>query len=194
MARRAVLGAAREAGMTFPSQHDPTHLYFVTATVCGWKHLFAHSPYAEIVLNSLSWLRCKKRMLLFAFVVMPSHLHWIAKPVDRTISEVIQDFGSFTAHEILKRLKADQSRDLLKFFHDQRRDRCHQHSIWQDIQAKNIHSHQFLRQKLDYIHNNPLDKQWRLAATPAEYRYSSACYYDLNAPPIIEVDDIRPWL
>ena len=132
--------------------------------------------------------------MLFAFVVMPSHVHWIAKPIERTIGEVARDFGSFTAHQILRSLQTNQSSDLLKFFHEQRRDRRHQHSVWQDIQAKNIHSQQFLRQKLDYLHNNPLDKQWRLAATRADYPLSSACYYDRNVLPIIEVDDIRPWL
>ena len=102
------------ANMTFSSFHDPSHLYFVTASICGWKHLFAEQKYAQIVLDSLVWLQKEKRILLFAFVVMPSHLHFILKPENKVIDEILQDFGSFTAHTILHQLRMDQRNDLLK--------------------------------------------------------------------------------
>ena len=89
--------------MTFPSFNDPTHLYFITATVIEWKQLFIAHEYARIPLNSLAWLQEQKRILLFAFVLMPSHLHAILKPEVDSIGEIVQQFGSFTAHEILKK-------------------------------------------------------------------------------------------
>lgn len=180
--------------MTFDSRHDPTHLYFVTATVIQWKHLFAETVHANIVLHSLDWLRRNGRLLLFAFVLMPSHLHAIIKPQGCPVDSVIQDFGSFTAHELLKRLRTDGHDDLLQVFHAERRDSIHQHSIWQDIQAKNVYSVAFLHEKIDYIHNNPIDKQWHLASSRAAYRYSSACFYDRDEMPVIPVDDIRSWM
>ncbi len=79
-------------------------------------------------------------MLLFAFVLMPSHLHTIVKPQERSIGKLLDEFGSFTAHAILRQLRQDNERDLLDFFSTQRRDKRHKHSIWQDIQAKNIYS------------------------------------------------------
>lgn len=88
--------------MTFPSFHDAAHLYFITASVIEWKHLFITPEYAIIPLNSLAWLQEQKRLLLFAYVLMPSHLHALLKPESQQIGEIIQDFGSFTAHEILK--------------------------------------------------------------------------------------------
>jgi putative transposase len=180
--------------MTFSSIHHPDHMYFVTASICGWKHLFGDSPYTRIVLDSLSWLREKKRMQLFAFVILPSHLHAILKPQNTTIGELVQDFGSFTAHDILKELKRNKSTDLLEFFNSQRRDMRHQHSIWQDIQAKNVFSKDFLIQKIEYIHQNPISKDWRLVSDRADYKYSSACFYDRGGTPIIEIDDIREYL
>jgi putative transposase len=180
--------------MTFDSRHDPTHLYFVTATIIEWKQLFTETAYANIVLNSLDWLRRNGRLMLFAFVLMPSHLHAIIKPEGRPIDSVIQDFGSFTAHELLKQLRADGRNDLLQLFHAERRDPRHQHSIWQDIQAKNVYSVGFLREKLEYIHNNPVDKQWHLVASRDDYHYSSACFYDRGEMTAIPVDDVRPWM
>ena len=33
-------------------------------------------------------------------------------------------------------------------------------------------------QKLDYLHNNPLQDKWRLAEFPENYKYSSAKFYE----------------
>jgi hypothetical protein len=43
--------------MTFKPHHDPSHLYFVTATVLGWQQIFAEPACAQIVLDSLDWHR-----------------------------------------------------------------------------------------------------------------------------------------
>jgi REP element-mobilizing transposase RayT len=182
--------------MTFKPYHDPTHLYFITATVLGWKQLFVQSVYARIVLDSLDWHRRQRRWQLYAYVLMPNHLHAIVKPLDdHSISGVLQSFGSFTAHAILDALTREAHEDLLAFFAQrQDRDVNKLHQIWQPIQAKNVTSVAFLREKLDYIHNNPIAKKWHVADDRADYVYSSACFYDRGLAPSVEVDDIREWL
>jgi REP-associated tyrosine transposase len=180
--------------MTFPSFNDPSHLYFITASITNWKHLFITPEYANIPLNSLAWLQQQKRILLFAFVIMPSHLHVIIKPESDSIGAIVQQFGSFTAHEILKILRANNQKDLLDLFNRKRRDQRHEHSIWQDIQAKNVYSMDFLQQKIEYIHQNPVAKNWELVEDRADYLYSSAGYYDYGRKPIIEITDINEWL
>lgn len=147
-----------------------------------------------VPLNSLAWMQKEKRILLFAYVVMPSHLHVILKPESNSIGEIVQRFGSFTAHEIVKKLKQQNQKDLLELFRQRKRDPRHDHSIWQDIQAKNIYSLDFLQQKLQYIHQNPIAKDWKLAKDRADYIYSSAGYYDYGRKPIIEITDINEWL
>lgn len=180
--------------MTFSSFQDPSHLYFITASVIEWKHLFIAPEYAAIPLNSLAWLQQHKRILLFAFVIMPSHIHAIIKPEKCSIGEVVQEFGSFTAHKILKQLQSDKQKDLLDVFHQKKRDLRDAYSIWQDIQAKNIYSMDFLQQKMEYIHQNPVGKDWKLAKGRADYLYSSAGYYDYGRKPIIEITDVNKWL
>jgi REP element-mobilizing transposase RayT len=62
-----------------------------------------------VVLNSLNWHRQQGRWRLYAWVLMPHHLHAIVKPPgDQTISSVLQSFGSFTAHATLHRLRHDR--------------------------------------------------------------------------------------
>jgi putative transposase len=186
--------AKEEVAMTFHSVHDPTHLYFITASIVDWKHLFAMPEYATIPLNSFAWLQDQKRILLFAFVIMPSHLHAVIKPEGDTIGDTIQQFGSFTAHEVLKKLKANNQKDLIEVFRQKKRDPRHQHSIWQDIQAKNIYSADFLWQKMEYIHQNPVTEKWKLVENRSDYIYSSACYYEYGRKPIIPITDINEWL
>jgi len=183
-----------QANMTFSSVHNINHLYFVTASICGWKHLFVQPVYAQIVLDSLSWMQKEERMLLFSFVVMPSHLHLVLKSETDTIGNTVWQFGSFTAHMILGQLRDDHQHDLTEFFHQQKRDNRHQHSIWQDIQAKNIYSTNFLLQKMEYIHNNPVSKDWHLVEDRANYKYSSACFYDNGIKPVIPITDLNQWL
>lgn len=96
---------------------------------------------------------------------MPSHLHLILKPENKAINEILQDFGSFSAHTILHQLRMDQRDDLLKFFHEQRRDARHQHSIWQDIQAKNVYSHEFFLRKWNIVIATPYRKTGDLSKT-----------------------------
>jgi len=37
--------------MTFKPLPIPQHLYFITATITGWKHLFIEATYADILLG-----------------------------------------------------------------------------------------------------------------------------------------------
>lgn len=180
--------------MTFNSIHDPTHLYFVTASVVEWIPLFKYPEYTEIILDSLSWMQKEKRLLLFAFVIMPTHAHLLIKPENQSIGETNQQFGSFTAHEILKKAREDNKTEWLNTFEQGKRDPRHKHSIWQDIQAKNIFSMEVLEQKMEYIHQNPIAMDWKLAINRADYAYSSAGYYDYRRKPIIEITDINEWL
>jgi len=182
--------------MSFRPQHFPEHLYFITATLLGWLPLLANRACALIVLNSLDWHHRQGRFGLYAYVIMPTHFHAIVKPGEgKTISENLQSLGSFTAHAIVKELEADNRIEELRFFAEHRQpDRTEKHQIWQPIQAKNIHSPDFLHEKLEYIHNNPIAKKWQLATDRAAYEFSSARFYDWGEPPVIPVDDVREWL
>ncbi len=181
--------------MTFKLHNDPSHLYFLTATILDWRPIFTDLACAQIVLNSLDWHRRHGRWSLYAYVLMPNHLHAIVKPEGtQTISSVLQSFGSFTAHALLNHMKSPERHELLALFAQrQDKDAGKQHQIWQPIQAKNVYSLPFLREKLDYTHNNPIAKGWRLVGDRADYAYSSACFYDRGESPLVEVDDVRTW-
>jgi len=56
---------------------------------------------------------------------------------------------------------------------------------------KKIFSPEFLRQKIEYIHANPLQPHWQLAEHPEDYIWSSARFYLLEEPALIPVCDAR---
>jgi REP element-mobilizing transposase RayT len=184
---------AHNQEMTFKTQDVETHLYFVTARIDGGKNLFGSEGYAHIPLECLAWQRKNRRIRLFAFVIMPNHVHYVMMPgEDYVASQVCRQFKSYTAHKILRRVRAEAKAEILAFFESRARGlRDREHKIWSDLQAKNIYSREFLLQKVEYVHNNPINKGWELAQNRVDYPYSSACFYDRDVRPIIEVDDLR---
>lgn len=182
--------------MTFKPRALPEHLYFVTGSLVGWRPLFTRPEFAALLLDSLAWHRQHQRWTLYAFVIMPTHFHILIKPGDElTITANLQSLGSFTAHAILKHLRAQHLHAELDYFATHRQaDPTEQHQVWQPLQAKNVFSVEFLREKVEYIHNNPTAKRWALVDDRADYRYSSARYYDRGEAPPVEVDDVRPWM
>lgn len=179
--------------MKFSPAVDPTHLYFTTVAIAGHRSIFTDKALAWIVLDSWRWLRDQQRLLLYAFVVMPNHVHFIFRPLAPfDVHQVVAAFSSFTAHKLLRIFGQRGNGELLEYFAGQAcmsRDRKHQ--FWNDPYVENVYSPAILIQKIEYIHNNPLNKGWHLVEERADYWASSACFYDRNVAPVIPVDDVR---
>jgi len=107
-------------------------------------------------------------------LLLPANIALAA--VSREACRAAVQAASLTAHAILRQLRAEKKEHLLQFFQTQRRDTRRQHSIWQDIQAKNIYSPEFLSEKMEYLHSNPVSKDWQLVKERGDYRYASACF------------------
>jgi hypothetical protein len=54
-----------------------------------------------------------------------------------------------------------------------------QHQLWErNSLSIDLYTQDVLRQKLNYIHHNPLQQKWNLCSTPEDYFYSSALFYE----------------
>ena len=74
-------------------------LYFWTATINGWKHLLSADEMKLEVIQSLQWLVNRGLVTIYAYVVMPNHIHLIGetnKPNGKEIPH--QSFLKFTGH------------------------------------------------------------------------------------------------
>ena len=110
---------------------------------------------------------------IFGYVIMENHLHWIAAGDD--LSRDIGRFKSFTARSIInemERLGFDTLLQELRFFKLRHKsDQVHQ--LWQEgSHPQQIQSEEMMRQKLEYMHNNPLRRAY--VDDPTHWRYSSA--------------------
>jgi hypothetical protein len=69
-----------------------------------------------------------------------------------------------------------------------------QYKIWEDgYIGKNVFSAGFLEQKMDYIHNNPIQPHWSLVENPDEYIWSSARFYLMGEPSLIPLSELEVW-
>jgi len=66
-------------------------IYFVTTTVQKRQQLFLDSDSSKIVIGVLQELHNKKLFELYAFVLMPDHLHLILKPTGMPLSSIMKN-------------------------------------------------------------------------------------------------------
>ncbi len=87
-------------------QHVP---YFCTITVLDWLPVFVDSRYMEPMIESLRFCRTRKALLVFAYVIMPNHLHGIIALVERaerqTLGTVMQWYKTMTTNAYIRGAK-----------------------------------------------------------------------------------------
>ena len=108
---------------------------------------------------------------------MTNHLHLIWQiNGDHKREDVQRDFLKFTSQQILKQLR-NTSSHLQSELLVNAKDRKYQ--VWErNSLSVPLWSDKVMRQKLEYIHENPV--RAGLCNYPEEYKYSSACFYLRN--------------
>ena len=163
---------------------DVHYAYFVTWTVVDRIHLFDKEPYRKIILDSLNYLRTKKRTQLNAYVIMSSHVHAILWPeIGTNLSNVTRDFKRFTSRKISLEAEIQNAVEFLKVFEkariENRAQDVSKYQVWQEgSHPEAIFTEKFARQKMDYIHMNPV--RAGLVETADQWLYSSARAYLLG--------------
>jgi putative transposase len=164
-------------------------LHFITCTIVGWLPVFTRTRYLDITTASLSFCRQQKGLRLYAYVILDNHLHLVVSADN--LSQVIRDFKRHTAKEILAAARQGDKQWLLKqfeFFKSAHKGNS-QHQVWQEgFHPQAITTEDMLRQKLDYIHYNPV--RLGLVDRPEDWRYSSARNY-FGQDGVLEIDSIE---
>ncbi len=150
-------------------------VYFWTDTIKDWQNLLADDASKHIIIDSWSYLVKQGKIKIYGFIIMPNHIHVIWEPLSMNGKEMPHaSFNKFTAHQFLKMIDGSASKKYYKVT-----DAARRYRFWQrDPLAVLMDSKQLVEQKLDYIHLNPLQEKWNLAEYPADYRWSSAQFYE----------------
>jgi len=164
-------------------------IYFWTATIHKWIPLLQTDSAKELILSSLKYLSVKDKIDVYAFVIMPNHIHLIWRLKDLNGKELPHSsFLKFTAHEIkVKLIKTPE--ELSRFYVSESNK---EFNFWQrDSLAVKLNSREMAFQKMDYIHSNPLADHWNLATRPEDYIFSSASFYEKGKDRFGFLKDIR---
>jgi putative transposase len=147
---------------------------FLTATVLEWKFLLADTAYKNVIVDTLQYFAKENKVLIHAFVIMDNHIHVVWQAVHPFQQEQVQrNFLKYTANTIINDLKNKNSA-LLDQLHVGQQNRTYQ--VWKrNALAVDLWSESVLKQKLDYIHGNPV--RAGICEHPEDYKYSSARTY-----------------
>jgi putative transposase len=158
------------------SRMELNEVYFWTDTINDRKKLLIKQQYKEIIIEQLQWLKSRNKIEIYAFVIMPNHLHFIWEMKEMNGKEKpYASFNKWTSSNFLKDIRKNHP-EILPFFEEKTLERNHRFWI-KDPQASLINDKKILEQKIEYIHNNPIANIWKLAENPIEYKWSSAKFY-----------------
>jgi REP element-mobilizing transposase RayT len=155
---------------------EQAQCYFYTDTIHGFKNLLEDDKIKMIIINSLKYLTKNNIVELYGYVIMPNHIHLLWNFLKSNGKEsAAGSFTKYTAHEFKKYL-TETNVKLLHEFKSNKADRLFQ--FWKrDPLAVPMSTEEIFIQKLDYIHQNPVNEKWKLASLPEDYRWSSARFY-----------------
>jgi len=164
---------------------EPEYPHFMTCTIVGWLPVFTRPEAVQIILDSWTHLKLHHNFKLFGFVILENHLHLAAAATD--LQAVMKNFKSFTARQIVDLLREKGAETLLwqmRLFKKRYKTES-EFQVWQEgNKPKQIQNDDMMRQKLTYMHENPLKRGY--VDEPVHWRYSSARNY-AGLPGVIDV-------
>ena len=184
----------KRRGYNISDQHA---MHFLTVTVVGWVDLFTRKECKNIVVDSLKFCVLNKGLIIYSYVIMPSHLHLIVRSNEGSdgLSATIRDFKKFTSRNLIKWVldnPLESRKDWLKVvfeYHAKYNSNNQSFQVWQPGNHPKILLHpKFTEQKLNYIHANPVVAG--IVDLEEEYIYSSARNYIGRKDFIMDVEII----
>jgi putative transposase len=165
------------------------NVYFITTTVMNYDNVFSiNREYSLILINSLKFLLKEHRSKLFAYVIMPSHMHLLLYlPEGESLIDYMRDFKKFTSVEIRKLAEKEKRIDLLKRLErNSISSKNQRYKLWMDrYDELIITSERMLKIKINYIHFNPVKAG--LVEKAEDWEFSSARNYYLDDHSIFRV-------
>jgi len=168
---------------------DAGHIYFITCTIVEWIPVFTRKAYIDILINPLTFCRRNKGLKIFAYAILDNHLHLVIS--GDNLSNTIKDFKRHTAREIINLAQKEEKSWLLNQFkfYKQKHKTDSDYQVWQEgFHPRQIISEDMVRQKIEYIHHNPV--KIGVVEKAEDWLYSSARNY-LGFDAVMEIDALE---
>ena len=169
--------------------------HFITFTVVGWIDVFSREQYKEIFLKSLQHCQENKGLVLHAWVIMTNHVHLIVSSTSNKIEHIVRDAKKYTSKQIIKAIQENVSESrkdwMLNIFNytGKQNNNNKDFQFWkQDYHPIELNSNEKIKQRLDYLHENPVRSG--LVWEPWHYKYSSAIDYYTNEQGLLKIEHL----
>jgi len=174
--------------------HNESGVYFVSFATVYWIDVFTRQLYFDILSDSIQYCRSEKGMEVYAYCFMPNHVHFIFRSANEDPSGLLRDFKKYTSKKIIEAIKnnSQESRKdwLLSMFEKAGGEKSNvsKYQFWQHHNKPiELWSETVIKQKIDYIHNNPMESGFVTDAI--DWKYSSARNFQ-DDHTILEIDAI----
>ncbi len=169
--------------------------HFVTFSVIGWIDVFSREYYKEIFTNSLKHCQENKGLNLHAWVIMTNHVHLIISNNTNKIEDIVRDLKKYTSKQIMAAIQESQTESRKEWmmnlfsFAGKSNNNNKDFQFWkQDYHPIELNSAERLKERLDYLHENPVRSG--LVWEPWHYKYSSAIDYYTNEHGLLAIEHL----
>src|SRR2546423_7934979 len=145
--------------------------YYLTSVAKDRLPVFRTDEIKLITCAALNEARQSGKFALYAYVIMPDHLHVIT---DSTLSasKTLQFINGITGRRIIDYLKEDKHESSLQKLRHEIRPRHYGYSLWDHHpDARLLFTESMLMQRVNYTHQNPV--RAGLVNHKEDYRWSS---------------------
>ena len=167
-------------------------LYFVSFAVVYWLDVFVRDTYCVTLLESLDYCRKNKGLEIFAWCIMPSHVHFVFRAKEKNPGVLLKELKTFTSKKLQKAIveHPQESRKewllwMMERAGSQNSNVKHRQFWQQHNQPVELWSPTVIDQKIDYIHYNPVEAGF--VTEPHYWKYSSALDYS-GGKGLLEID------
>jgi putative transposase len=172
---------------------DQEKLYFVTFTVIQWLDVFTRNEYKNIFIESLRYCQKQKKLEVWAYVIMTSHVHLIVgRNGEPALQDIVRDIKKFTSFKIVEAIKnnpQESRRELFMWlFEKAGKENVNnkRYQFWQqNNQPIELNTNDKFDRYLNYIHMNPVVAGIVLA--PEDFLYSSALNYSSRPEAVLDI-------
>jgi REP-associated tyrosine transposase len=136
------------------SKDSPVH--YITSVTHNRLPVFKTTKLKEVVCEALKEACNSADLLIFAYVIMPDHLHALIGS-KRKPSEVLRFVNGISGHRIIEHLKERECESALAQLRQASGPRDYKYSLWDHHpNLKLITTENGLMEKANYFHLNPV--------------------------------------
>jgi len=151
------------------SRDNPCHS--ITSVARDRLPVFRTDTMKKVLCAALDEARHSGGFAIFAYVIMPDHLHLITDAA-RKPSDTLRFVNGLSGHRLISFLRENNYASSLAKLQDGRKARGHTYSLWDGhSNVLPVFGESFFMQRVHYIHQNPV--RAGLTERAEDYRWSS---------------------